>query len=133
MIRYYERVGLVPAATRTKGNYREYSDRDVNMLRFIRGARDLGFSVDEIRALLSLWSDKSRHSADVKELARSHVSALRTRILGLEQMVRTLERLVESCHGDDRPDCPILEGLENTEEAEENLSLARPARFGAKG
>ena len=113
MIRYYEKVGLIPPASRTKSNYRAYLTRDVHMLRFIRHARDLGFSVAAIETLLGLWGNQERQSADVRALALQHIEVLRTKIAGLEQMARTLERLVDACHGDDRPDCPILDQLES--------------------
>jgi MerR family transcriptional regulator, copper efflux regulator len=111
MIRYYESVGLIPAARRTDTAYRVYSDDDVHVLRFVRRARDLGFSVDAIRELLALWHDKSRASADVKRIALEHVNELEARIAALQDMAGTLRRLAGSCHGDDRPDCPILGGL----------------------
>ncbi|MDX5446078.1 MAG: Cu(I)-responsive transcriptional regulator [Zoogloeaceae bacterium] len=111
MIRYYESVGLVPPARRTDTAYRVYSDEDVHVLRFVRRARDLGFSVDAIRELLALWRDKGRASADVKRIAQQHIDALEARIVALQDMAGTLRRLAESCHGDERPDCPILGGL----------------------
>lgn len=112
MIRYYEETGLIPPAGRTASGYRVYADQDVHMLRFIRRARDLGFSVDGIRELLGLWRDQSRHSADVKRLALAHVADLRRKIAELEDMASTLETLAGACHGNDRPDCPILAELE---------------------
>ncbi|MGY6695598.1 MAG: Cu(I)-responsive transcriptional regulator [Roseinatronobacter sp.] len=112
MIRYYEETGLIPAVARTDAGYRIYSDQDVHMLRFIRRARDLGFSVDGIRELLGLWRDRDRHSADVKRLALAHVAELRQKIRELEDMATTLETLAACCHGNDRPDCPILSELE---------------------
>jgi Cu(I)-responsive transcriptional regulator len=112
MIRYYEDTGLIPPARRTTSGYRVYSDQDVHMLRFIRRARDLGFSVEGIRELLGLWRDRDRHSADVKRLALAHVSELRQKIRKLEDMASTLETLAACCHGNDRPDCPILRELE---------------------
>lgn len=114
MIRYYESVGLIPPARRTDTAYRVYSDEDVHVLRFIRRARDLGFSVDAIRDLLALWGDKSRASADVKRIAQQHIDALEARIAALQDMAGTLRRLAENCHGDDRPDCPILGDLGGT-------------------
>lgn len=108
MIRYYESVGLIPPARRTDTAYRVYSDEDVHVLRFIRRARDLGFSVDAIRELLTLWRDKSRASSDVKRIALEHVAELESRIAALQDMAGTLRRLAECCQGDDRPDCPIL-------------------------
>jgi len=115
MIRYYESVGLIPPAARTDSGYRAYGETDVHMLRFIRRARDLGFSVTEIQDLLGLWRDHSRKSADVKRVAQRHIAGLRRRITELKQMADTLQTLVTCCAGDDRPDCPILADLENTQ------------------
>lgn len=112
MIRYYEQTGLIPPAERTASGYRDYSDKDVHMLRFIRRARDLGFAVPEINALLGLWRDRERHSADVKRVAHAHIADLRQKIQSLEQMADTLQTLADCCAGDDRPDCPILADLE---------------------
>lgn len=112
MIRYYEQIKLIPKADRRDSGYRDYSPSDVHMLRFIRRARDLGFSVAEINELLELWRDKSRHSADVKRIAQAHIQQLRERALSLEAMAATLGTLVECCSGDERPDCPILADLE---------------------
>ena len=111
MIRYYEQTGLIPKAVRTEAGYRTYSDADVHSLRFIRRARDLGFSVEQIAELLALWHDRGRASADVKAVALTHVEALRAKIAELQAMARTLEHLAAHCHGDDRPDCPILADL----------------------
>jgi MerR family gold-responsive transcriptional activator of gol and ges genes len=111
MIRYYEEIGLIPAAERTGAGYRVYSARDVHLLRFVRRARDLGFPVEAIRELLSLWQDRSRHSADVKRLALAQAEDLRGRMRAMEEMAGTLETLAACCHGDDRPDCPILDNL----------------------
>ncbi|HLS27045.1 MAG TPA: Cu(I)-responsive transcriptional regulator [Opitutales bacterium] len=112
MIRYYEEIGLIPPAYRTSAGYRLYSKKDIHRLRFVRRARDLGFSVSEIGELLDLWSDHSRHSSDVKRLAQKHLDDLQGKIAGLQQMVDTLEELIDCCAGDDRPDCPILAELE---------------------
>lgn len=112
MIRYYEEIGLIPPAGRTALGYRRYGDRDVHMLRFIRRARDLGFPVEGITELLGLWRDRDRHSADVKRLAVEQAARLREKIAGLQAMVCTLETLADRCAGDHRPDCPILEDLE---------------------
>ena len=126
MIRYYEQTGLIPAADRKASGYRDYSDDDVHMLRFIRRARDLGFSVAEISDLLGLWRDETRQSAEVKQLAKGHISELENRIKGLQDMARTLTTLVDACQGDSRPHCPILQSLE-TDRAGEDLSVrARP-------
>ena len=112
MIRYYEQTGLIPPADRTASGYRDYSDKDVHVLRFIRRSRDLGFSVAEISELLALWQDRSRQSSDVKALARAHIADLRQKIESLQQMADTLQTLADCCAGDHRPDCPILVGLE---------------------
>jgi MerR family copper efflux transcriptional regulator len=110
-IRYYEEIGLIPKAARTDGGYRDYSDHDVEMLRFIHRARDLGFPVKDVAALLTLWRDLSRSSADVKKLALDHVADIDVKIDELRSIRRTLTDLATRCHGDDRPDCPILEDL----------------------
>ena len=112
MIRHYEKIGLIPEAARRDSGYRDYGDRDLHTLRFIGRARDLGFPIDDIRALLALWIDRSRSSADVKLLALARATELRERIAVLDGMRKTLEHLAASCHGDDRPDCPILHDLE---------------------
>ncbi|UGQ45003.1 Cu(I)-responsive transcriptional regulator [Massilia endophytica] len=115
MIRYYESIGLVPATQRTDSGYRIYGDRDLHTLRFIRRARDLGFSLEQIKGLLSLWQDKQRASAAVKSIALSHVDELNQRIRELTEMRDTLASLASCCHGDDRPDCPILQTLGHLE------------------
>lgn len=111
MIRHYEYIGLMRESNRTLAGYRQYQPRDVPLLRFIRRARDLGFSLDQIRQLLSLWEDPKRASADVKRLAHTHIAELDTRIAALTDMRDTLVTLANACHGDHRPDCPILHGL----------------------
>ncbi|MFY8107234.1 MAG: Cu(I)-responsive transcriptional regulator [Elstera sp.] len=111
MIRYYESIGLLPEADRTEAGYRVYSPVDLHTLRFIRRSRDLGFSVEAIVELLALWRDRSRHSGDVKRLAEAHISALQAKIDALQSMVGTLSHLAQCCHGDGRPECPILEDL----------------------
>ncbi len=111
MIRYYEETGLLGPAGRTAAGYRVYSEGDLHALRFVRRARDLGFSMQEIADLLALWQDRSRASAAVKAVALDHVADLRRRIGELEAMARTLEHLAERCCGDERPDCPILDDL----------------------
>ena len=111
MIRYYESIGLIAAPARSAAGYRFYDERDVQTLRFVRRARDLGFPVEDIARLLELWRDGARSSADVKRLAEEHIAALEERIAALQSMQRTLERLACACHGDDRPDCPILDDL----------------------
>lgn len=112
MLRHYEKIGLIPPAARRDSGYRDYDQRDLHMLRFIGRARDMGFPIEEIRTLLALWHDRERSSAEVKKLALSRAAELRERIAILEDMRRTLEHLAASCHGDDRPDCPILDELE---------------------
>jgi Cu(I)-responsive transcriptional regulator len=112
MIRHYEKIGLVPAAARRDSGYRDYDERDIHTLRFIGRARDLGFPLEEIRTLLALWNDRERSSSDVKALALARAAELRRKARELDAMRRTLEQLAESCHGDERPDCPILDGLE---------------------
>lgn len=116
MIRYYEQIGLIPAADRTESGYRAYSQADVHRLHFIRRARDLGFSVAEITNLLGLWNDKSRQSADVKRLAQEHVAELERRMADMRQMAETLRMLANCCAGDERPDCPILETLQQPDD-----------------
>ncbi|MDV7271248.1 Cu(I)-responsive transcriptional regulator [Thioclava sp. A2] len=111
MIRYYESIGLIPEAARSDAGYRNYGAREVQILRFVRRARDLGFPVAAIQELLALWSDRARHSADVKRLAMDHVSALEQKITEMQAMADTLRHLAEACCGDDRPDCPILQDL----------------------
>jgi MerR family gold-responsive transcriptional activator of gol and ges genes len=112
MIRYYEQIGLIPPASRTDVGYRAYSLSDIHRLHFIRNARDMGFSVAEIANLLSLWSDRSRQSADVKRLAQQHIAELEQRMAAMRQMADTLATLIDCCAGDERPDCPILQNLE---------------------
>ncbi|MEX3936001.1 Cu(I)-responsive transcriptional regulator [Paraburkholderia phymatum] len=115
MIRYYESVGLLAAKQRTSAGYRIYGAQEVHSLRFIRQARRLGFAVGDIRRLLALWQDRTRTSAEVKSIALEHVAELNHRIAELTEMRDTLAHLAEHCHGDDRPDCPIIEGLAATE------------------
>lgn len=111
MIRHYEAHGLTPKAGRTQSGYRMYDAGDVHVLRFIRRARDLGFTVNEIRTLLGLWNNRRRASGDVKRLATKHIADLDAKIAGLQAMRRTLTTLAHNCHGDERPDCPILDDL----------------------
>ena len=128
MIRYYEQTGLIPPADRRASGYRDYADTDVHMLRFIRRARDLGFSVAEIGELLGLWRDTSRQSAEVRRIASNHIDALEEKIRNMQDMAATLKDLVHSCRGDHRAECPILERLE-TDPPDEDLTI-RP-RSGA--
>jgi len=111
MIRYYESIGLVSPADRTASNYRTYDDRAIRQLRFIQRARTLGFSIEDIQKLLALWADRGRSSAEVKALAANHVADLENRIAALRKMQRALTHLAERCHGDNRPDCPIIDDL----------------------
>ncbi|MCC4106147.1 Cu(I)-responsive transcriptional regulator [Serratia ureilytica] len=117
MIRYYEQIGLIPRAARSDAGYRHYGMSDVHSLRFIRRSRDLGFSVEQISALLLLWHDRERASADVKAVALSHIAVLKTKIAELQAMAQTLERLAGHCRGNTRPDCPILADLAEPETA----------------
>jgi MerR family transcriptional regulator, copper efflux regulator len=111
MIRYYEATGLLPTASRTASGYRLYSETDLHLLRFIRRARGLGFTLEQTGELLALWQDRNRASADVKALAESHIAALEAKITELASMRDTLRNLLAGCHGDQRPDCPILDDL----------------------
>ncbi len=111
MARHYESLNLLPHVGRTDSGYRLYSEADVHTLRFIRRSRDLGFSMDEIETLLNLWNDKQRASSSVKEIAQKHIEVLSERIAAMQSMQRSLQQLVHSCHGDQRPDCPILDNL----------------------
>ena len=110
-IRYYESVGLLPPPARSDSNYRDYDDRDVMTLRFVQRARSLGFSLKEIAALLALWRDNRRASAVVRRLAEDHIATIDSRIAELKAMRGTLQHLIARCHGDDRPDCPIIDEL----------------------
>ncbi|MEE8108311.1 MAG: Cu(I)-responsive transcriptional regulator [Gammaproteobacteria bacterium] len=114
-IRYYEQIGLIDAATRSGAGYRVYNERDLHALRFIRRARQLGFSISQIDTLLALWRDRKRSSADVKKVALAHVDDLRRKIDELQSMVDTLEDLATRCDGGPRPDCPILVELQGVE------------------
>ncbi|MNQ28474.1 HTH-type transcriptional regulator HmrR [compost metagenome] len=111
MIRYYEQIGLIPKASRSDAGYRNYSAADAHSLRFIRRARDLGFSVEQISELLVLWHDRDRASANVKAMALQHVAGLNGKIAELQAMAQTLGHLADHCHGNVRPDCPILADL----------------------
>ncbi|HEV3011105.1 MAG TPA: Cu(I)-responsive transcriptional regulator [Burkholderiales bacterium] len=110
-VRHYEAIGLVAKAVRSEGNYRSYSETDVHTLRFIKQARALGFAIEDIRALLNLWRDRRRPSREVKKLVQRHAAELRGRIAELQSMVDALEHLAHHCHGDERPECPILDDL----------------------
>jgi Cu(I)-responsive transcriptional regulator len=112
MIRHYESIGLIIPPARTENRYRHYSESDLHELGFIRRARDLGFAVEDIRQLLALWRDKSRSSAEVKAIALRHIDAMEQKASALQQMSRTLKHLASNCHGDNRPDCPIIDALD---------------------
>ena len=111
MVRHYESLGLLGAVARTDSGYRQYSAADIHTLRFIKRARDLGFSMAEIANLVGLWHDQARASSEVKRVAQQHLIELENRIQAMQDMRRTLQKLVQSCQGDDRPDCPILDNL----------------------
>lgn len=111
MVRHYETLGLLGPVARTDSGYRQYSQADVHTLRFIKRARDLGFSMAEISELVNLWHDRARASAKVKQIAQNHLHELEQRIAAMQAMRRTLQNLLQHCHGDHRPDCPILDDL----------------------
>lgn len=113
MIRYYEQIGLINPPRRTESSYRTYGGNDVHTLQFIRRARDLGFSVEQMRTLLALWQDRSRASADVKAVALEHVAELERKAAAIHAMMKTLKYLASHCHGDDRPECPIIDEIAN--------------------
>jgi len=111
MVRHYESLGLLPSVDRTEAGYRQYTEKEVHTLKFIKRSRDLGFSMAEIAELLKLWQNRRRSSADVRRIATKHVQDLNQRMAEMEAMRNTLEHLVHCCHGDQRPDCPILDEL----------------------
>ena len=111
MIRHYESIGLVPVAGRTEAGYRTYAADDLHRLRFVKRARTLGFPIKQIEALLALWSDRRRSSASVKALTEKHIADLEARIAEMQAMKQTLQHLAHQCHGDARPDCPIIAEL----------------------
>jgi len=113
-IRYYEEVGLLPPPARADNGYRSYDDQAIEVLRFVQRSRKLGFSVKAIAGLLALWSDRDRASAEVKALASTHIAEVEARIAELQSIRDTLSHLVHRCHGDDRPNCPILDNLAGT-------------------
>jgi Cu(I)-responsive transcriptional regulator len=125
MIRYYESIGLIPTAIRTDAGYRDYSNEDVHTLRFLRRARDLGFSEEKMTELLALRWDRDRASADVKRVALQHVKELERKARELREMSKTLKRLVENCQGTARPNCPIFDDLaEEADTKDEKLALS---------
>jgi Cu(I)-responsive transcriptional regulator len=111
MVRHYESLGLLPEVARTDSGYRQYTDKEVHTLRFIRRARDLGFSMAEIGELVKLWQNQRRSSSNVKKIAQKHLAEIDARMAEMAAMRKTLQHLVHCCSGDDRPDCPILEEL----------------------
>lgn len=131
MIRYYEQIGLIAPKGRTESNYRVYGAEEVHVLRFIKRARSLGFSLEETETLLKLWQDKSRTSASVKEIATTHINDLERRIAEMQGMVKTLKHLSHCCGGDHRPDCPILDDLAG--ESPVKGERAAPGESPAKG
>lgn len=132
MIRYYERIGLIEIAERTDGGYRTYSGGDVNTLRFLRRARDLGFSVAEMRELLALWRDRERASAEVRRVALAHIAAMEAKVAEMKEVIGTLRHLADNCDGDDRPNCPIIDDLASSRPPPAKPGRPRPAaRFGA--
>ena len=137
MIRHYESLGLFPEAARTEAGYRQYTDKEVSTLRFIRQSRDLGFSLEQIRELLGLWLNRKRPSRQVRALAQAHLEELDEKLKELQAMKATLEHLVHCCHGDDRPDCPIIETLAGSmpapaQGAHARTSGLRPGRHATK-
>ncbi|MBB4019073.1 Cu(I)-responsive transcriptional regulator [Chelatococcus caeni] len=130
MIRYYEQIGLVAGVARTEAGYRVYSTSDIHRLRFIRRARDLGFSVKEIGELLALWADRGRASADVKRIATTHIADLEEKMRQIREMVSTLRHLADHCQGDDRPHCPIIDNLArgDLDEEPQKRAARHPAR-----
>lgn len=111
MVRHYESLGLLPHVGRTDSGYRQYSEAEVHTLRFIKRSRELGFSMEEIAELVGLWQNRRRASASVRRIAQKHAAELAQRVEAMQAMQRTLEHLIHCCHGDERPDCPILDDL----------------------
>jgi MerR family transcriptional regulator, copper efflux regulator len=134
MIRYYEQIGLIAPARRSDSSYRTYADNDIHTLRFIRRARDLGFSVEQMKVLLALWRDRSRASADVKAVALDHIAELERKAAAIAEMTRTLRHLADSCQGNHRPDCPIIEGFaEGLAPVDPETAARHGRRFGVAG
>jgi MerR family copper efflux transcriptional regulator len=124
MIRYYESIGLISEANRTDSGYRQYTGNEVQTLRFIKRSRDLGFSLERIRTLLALWEDRTRKSSDVKKLARQYIAELEQDIEKLQSIRDQLQHMADCCHGDHRPECPILDDLAKTAPRGKRLSVA---------
>ncbi|RCS21712.1 Cu(I)-responsive transcriptional regulator [Phyllobacterium salinisoli] len=133
MIRHYELIGLIKSADRTTSGYRVYSGKDLDTLRFIRRGRDLGFSIEQIRHLLALWRDRSRASSDVKRIALQHVDELEAKMRQLSEMADTLRHLATHCHGDTRPDCPIIQDLAHADGDDLAGSVSSKRPGGLKG
>jgi len=112
MIRRYEELGIIPKAGRSFSGYRQYSSNDIHVLKFVKRSRELGFSMKDIKQLVSLWRNKSRTSSQVKNIAIKHINELEKKLAELQSMLKTLKHLSKNCHGDHRPDCPILEELD---------------------
>jgi MerR family copper efflux transcriptional regulator len=130
MLRYYESIDLIPPAGRTEAGYRTYSERDVDTLRFIRRARDFGISMDRVKLLVGLWQDRTRPSREVKQIALTQVAELEAKIAELTAMKNALAELAKACHGDDRPECPILRDMEG--QTHSTAHVAPPA-LGGRG
>lgn len=125
MVRHYESLSLLPSVNRTDSGYRQYTDKEVHTLRFIKRSRDLGFSMAEIADLLKLWQNRRRSSSDVRRIATKHVDDLNKRMAEMEAMKHTLEHLIHCCQGDHRPDCPILDELGKASPPAARKSAAR--------
>jgi MerR family copper efflux transcriptional regulator len=125
MLRYYESIDLIPRASRTEAGYRTYAERDVDTLRFIRRARDFGLPMDRVKLLVGLWQDRTRPSREVKQIALTQVAELEARIGELTAMKNALAELAGTCHGDERPDCPILRDLEGRSETATHAGAGR--------
>lgn len=134
MVRHYESLGLLPKVHRTESGYRVYTDSEVHTLRFIKRSRDLGFSMAEIAELVALWQNRRRPSSSVKQVASAHLAELDRKIKEMDAMRKTLTHLIHCCHGDDRPDCPILEDLGSSASPaiarKTNMGVARPSAHG---
>lgn len=113
MIRRYEDLGIIPKAGRSFSGYRQYSQNDVHVLKFVKRSRELGFSMKDIKQLVSLWRNKSRTSSQVKSIASKHINELEKKLAEIQSMLGTLKHLAQNCHGDQRPDCPILDELDS--------------------
>lgn len=130
MIRYYEQIKLIQPPSRTESSYRTYGENEIHTLRFIKRARDLGFSVEQMKALLALWRDRSRASSDVKNIALEHIAELERKAAAIQAMMQTLKHLAHNCNGDQRPDCPIIEEFANAAQGD---VPEMKARFGVAG